>query len=188
MKNIFLAARYTSYAAMGITLLVAILSVIGIFGETSSTIVILRRIATQLLYFVSILFWGNFCWQCDKKAPILPPAAILCAAFICHLTNSIIAHGAMIGTIGMIGTMCTIVGISLLGCFVPNKTPIKYVVIAIPIFIILQWSITTIAPYLEVVSYKVFSIVITFILLTKNALWATFYYLFYKLGNQQTVK
>lgn len=188
MKNIFLAARYTSYAAMGITLLVAILSVIEIFGETSSTIVILRRIATLLLYFVSILFWGNFCWQCDKKAPILPPAAILCAAFICHLTNSIIAHGAMIGTIGMIVPMCTIVGISLLGRFVPNKTPIKYVVITIPIFIILQWSITTIAPYLEVVSYKVFSIVITFILLTKNALWATFYYLFYKLGNQQTVK
>lgn len=183
MKNIFLAARYTSYAAMGITLLGAILSVIEIFGVTSSTIGTLWRIATLLLYFVSILFWGNFCWQCDKKAPILPPAAILCAAFICHLINGIIAYGLMMGMIGMIAPMCTIVGISLLGRFVPNKTPIKYVVIAIPIFIILQWSITTIAAHLEVVP-----IVNTFILLTKNALWATFYYLFYKLGSQQTVK
>lgn len=188
MKNIFLAARYTSYAAMGITLLGAILSVIEIFGVTSSTIGTLWRIATLLLYFVSILFWGNFCWQCDKKAPILPPAAILCAAFICHLINGIIAYGLRMGMIGMIAPMCTIVGISLLGRFVPNKTPIKYVVIAIPIFIILQWLIATIAPYLEIVSYKVFSIVNTFILLIKNALWATFYYLFYKLGNQQTVK
>lgn len=194
MKNIFLAARYTSYVAMGITLLGAILSVIEIFGVTSSTIGTLWRIATLLLYFVSILFWGNFCWQCDKKAPILPPAAILCAAFICHLINGIIAYGlmmgmmGMIGMIGMIAPMCTIVGISLLGRFVPNKTPIKYVVIAIPIFIILQWLIATITPFLEVVSYKVLSNVISFISLTKNALWAIFYYLFYKLGNQQTVK
>ena len=189
MKNIFLAARYTSYAAMGITLLGAILSVIEIFGVTSSTIGTLWRIATLLLYFVSILFWGNFCWQCDKKAPILPPAAILCAAFICHLINGIIAYGLMMGMIGMIAPMCTIVGISLLGRFVPNKTPIKYVVIAIPIFIILQWLIPIIITLsLEVVSPKVLSNVISFISLTENALWATFYYLFYKLGNQQTVK
>ena len=192
MKNIFLAARYTSYAAMGITLLGAILSVIEILGVTSSTIGTLWRIATLLLYFVSILFWGNFCWQCDKKAPILLPGAILCAAFICHLINGIIAYGLMMGMIGMIGMiapMCTIVGISLLGRFVPNKTSIKYVVIAIPIFIILQWLIPIIITLsLEVVSPKVLSNVISFISLTENALWATFYYLFYKLGHQQTVK
>lgn len=195
MKNIFLAARYTSYAVMGITLLGVILSVIEIFGVTSSTIGVLWRIATLLLYFVSILFWGNFCWQCNKKAPIHPPAAILCAAFICHLIISILKFANAIPPFSAVGiittnlpTMCEIVGISMLGRFVPNKTPIKYVVIAIPIFIILPLLIGTITPYLEVVSYKVFNSVSSFISLTTDALWATFYYLFYKLGNQQTVK
>lgn len=199
MKNIFQAARYTSFAMMGFTLLTAILFIATLFTGNSHTITSISRIANLLISIVFTLFWGNFCWLCGKKAPILKPAAILCAAFILQTIISILLYmnihifsGIYWTIIVALPVICMVVGILMLGRFFPKKTPIKNVIIAIPILILLEALIMPLVFSSFTVSIdnfdaaiRTYSRVDSLVSLAINALWAIFYYLFYKTGTNK---
>ncbi len=204
MKNIFQAARYTSFAMMGFTLLTAILFIATLFSGNSHTITSISKIANLLISIVFILFWGNFCWLCGKKAPILKPAAILCAAFILQAIISIMNmnvrmimnvsffSGILWPIIVALPVICLVVGILMLGRFFPKKTPIKNVIIAIPILILWEALIMPLVFSSFTVSIDnigeaitTYSRVDSLVSLAINALWAIFYYLFYKTGTNK---
>lgn len=88
--------------------------------------------------------------------------------------------------------ICQVVGILMLGRFFPKKTPIKNVIIAIPILILLEalvmplvFSSFTVSVDNFDAAIRTYSRVDSLVSLAINALWAIFYYLFYKTGTNK---
>ena len=197
MKNIFQAARYTSYALLGVTLISAILTgLMYVVDDGTFLISWIWRIINLLFCFITLLFWCNFCWQCDKKAPILPSAAILCGAFIFDIiiqllnyTGTIYSHDLIMQIMWALSGICAIIGISMLGRFFPNKTPIKKVVRIILILIILEFVMPIINSVILIVYdysgvFVILNSITELLPLLIYGFWARFYHLLYLSSKQ----